>query len=645
MSASEKSPFKGVDEDTALRIIMEGTATETGESFFKALVENLAKVLDTEGAWVTEYMQEEKRLRSLAFRMGGQWVDEYEYDIKGTPCEPVVEDKELVHVPENVVELYLDDPDLKPFGAVSYIGVPLLDIGGCVLGHLAVFDTKPLTEESWINAVFHIFAARASAELQRIRAEKEVREREEKLGRLVDSAMDAIIELNNMLEVNMMNPAAEKVFDSGVESLRGKSFLTFLCEDSAKRFPGLIRDLGSLPEGKRYLWITGGLEAKRVDGRVFPAEATISQYELSGRRFYTIILRNIDEHLEAENKIKLLSDETRYLRQEIRELNNYEEIIGDSQALRRVFDDVDKVSKSDSTVLIMGETGTGKELIARAIHATSVRSDKPLIRINCAAIPSNLIESELFGHEKGAFTGATSKREGRFTLADRGTIFLDEVGELPLDLQSKLLRVLQEGEFEPVGSSETKTADVRVIAATNRDLHKASEEGKFRKDLYYRLNVFPITVPPLRERGSDIHLLAQVFSNKVSERIGVPIEPLSEEQKRILSAHDWPGNVRELQNVIELAVITSTKGVLNLERALPGDTVGTAPLVGDSPGPSEQTVRTMKELHEIERENILLALNKTNWRVSGEKGAARLLGVPPTTLSSRIKALGIKKQQ
>jgi len=390
------------------------------------------------------------------------------------------------------------------------------------------------------------------------------------------------------------------------------------------------------------LWIAGGLEAKKTDGTVFPAEATISQYELSGIRFYTIILRNIDEHLEVEKKIKLLSDEARYLREEIKELSNYGEAVGDSLALRKVFDDVDQVSKSDATVLIQGETGTGKELIARAIHSTSARKEMPLIKVNCGAIPSNLIESELFGHEKGAFTGATSKRDGRFTLAAGGTIFLDEIGELPLDLQTKLLRVLQEGEFEPLGSSETKKADVRVIAATNRDIYKASEEGKFRWDLFYRLNVFPITVPPLRDRGEDITKIAEVFSKKAAERIGIEIGPLTEEQKGILNAHDWPGNVRELQNVIELAVITSKDGVLNLDRALPEKSVSAASSSGDAESP-EKPVHTMKELQEIERENIILALHKTNWRVSGARGAAKLLGMPPTTLSSRIKALGIKR--
>jgi PAS domain S-box-containing protein len=639
---TDTKTLRRLDEETALRIVMEGTASETGENFFKALVENLAKVLNIKGAWVTEYDKENRKLNSLAFWLGGKWVDEYNYDISGTPCEPVVEDKELIHIAENLVELYPDDPDLEPLDAVSYIGVPLLDLGGCVLGHLAVFDTKPLPEESWVNSVFNIFAARASAELQRIRAEDDVREREEKLSRLVDSAMDAIIELNNMLEVIMMNSAAENVFGIKVDLLKGNSFLNMLCDESAKKFPALIQNLGSQPEGKRYLWISGGLQAKKSDGTVFPADATISQYELSRRRNYTIILRNIDEHLEAKNKIKLLSDETSYLREEIQELNNFGEIVGDSEPLRRVFDDINQVSKTDSTVLILGETGTGKELVARAIHNTSGRDEKPLIKMNCGAIAPNLIESELFGHEKGAFTGATSKRDGRFKLADKGTIFLDEVGELPLDLQTKLLRVLQEGEFEVVGSSETIRVDVRVIAATNVDLHKASEDGTFRTDLYYRLNVFPITVPPLRDRGEDIIKLAEVFSNKVSKRNSVLVEPLDDEQKIALLKHDWPGNVRELQNVIELAVITSKNGILNLDRALPKTLTNT---VDSRIQITENSLQTIEDLQEMEKENIVRALAKSNGRIYGEKGAAKLLGIPPTTLSSKMKSLGIKKKK
>jgi transcriptional regulator with GAF, ATPase, and Fis domain len=296
--------------------------------------------------------------------------------------------------------------------------------------------------------------------------------------------------------------------------------------------------------------------------------------------------------------------------------------------------------------LIPGETGTGKELIARAIHGASRRPDKPLITINCAAIPSALMESEFFGHEKGAFTGATQKREGRFALADHGTIFLDEIGELSLDLQAKILRVLQEGEFALVGSSQTRKVDVRVIAATNCNLDQYVRDGKFREDLYYRLNVFPIRIPPLRERGDDAVLLASAFAAKFAQRLGRKIEPLSDPCKRRLMAYSWPGNVRELQNVIERAVITSRDGRLNLDRALPdvpGETVREARPVDEIIHEVPNRVLQLRDLQQLEQKNILRALESTGWRIAGKDGAAELLGMNPSTLNSRIRALRIQR--
>jgi len=632
-----------ISENAALRLIMEGVATETGERFFKSLVKSLAEVLNTRGAWVTEYLPESRRLNSLAFWLAGKWVDEYNYEITGTPCEFVIEEKNMFRVEDNVIELYPDDPDLEPLGAVSYMGIPLLDIAGNVLGHLAVLDSKPMPEESRVNAIFRIFAARASAELQRLRAEGGIREREEKLSRLVNSAMDAIIELDNMLEINMMNRAAEKVFKTVNQSGKHKSFLDFITEESGEKLKRIISELAVLPEGSKYIWIAGGLVGKKADGSSFRAEATVSQFEMQKKRYYTIILRDIDERLEAEKKIKELSEEADYLREEIKTLENFGEITGDSKALRDVLNNVSKVAKTDTTVLIIGETGTGKELIARAVHAESDRKEKPLIRVNCAAIPASLIESEFFGHEKGAFTGATGKREGRFSLADRGTIFLDEIGELPLELQSKLLRVLQEGEFEPVGSSETRRVDVRVIAATNRNLAKEVRNGNFREDLYYRLNVFPLTVPPLRERGSDIAMLAALFTERFSKRTGIPVKSLTEDQFERMMSYGWPGNIRELQNVIERAVITSHGGRLNLDNALPDVSQIIGSKGESSAAGAEKRILTQEELQQLERQNIIAALEKTDWKVSGKDGAAKLLGTPHTTLSSRIKALGIKR--
>ncbi len=343
--------------------------------------------------------------------------------------------------------------------------------------------------------------------------------------------------------------------------------------------------------------------------------------------------------------IESLRDEAEYLKDEIQQLYDLGKVIGESEPFRRTLQLVAEVAPTDSTVLICGETGTGKELIARAIHAASRRKDRPLITVNCAAIPVALMESEFFGHEKGAFTGATQRREGRFALADGGTIFLDEVGELNTELQAKLLRVLQEGEFDPVGSSRTRRTDARVIAATNRDLSTAVQEGKFRTDLYYRLNVFPINIPPLKQRGNDVRLLAEHFVTKFSTRMGRTIDPLGSDCIERLKAYEWPGNVRELQNVIERSVITARQGRVNLDHALPAPT---KPADIELPNPSDhkvKTVKTVRQLQQLERENLELALEQPHWRVAGENGAARLVGIPPSTFQSRMKALGIKRPQ
>ncbi|HEX6800887.1 MAG TPA: sigma 54-interacting transcriptional regulator [Candidatus Binatia bacterium] len=624
--------------------MLEGTATQTGTEFFQALVKNLAFALNTHGAWVTEYFPESRRLKALAFWMGGQWLDGWEMVVNGTACERVVDERRLVHIPDNLLDIYGTDPDVRAIGAASYMGMPLLDLDGKVLGHLAVLDLRPMPAEPRAQALFQIFATRAGAELRRLRAEAQVREREQKLGRLVGSAMDAIIELDRHLTITQMNPAAEKVMGCGTAGIIGQTFSQFLAADSREKLARLIIDLDSRSDGQRSLWISGGLDATTESGLPFRAEATLSRFDIEREPFYTVIFRNVNDRLEADQKIRSLTVEAEYLREEIKSLFGEDEIVGQSEALLGVLRDVKEVAGTDATVLILGETGTGKEVIARAIHRASRRHNKPLIKVNCAAIPATLIESEFFGHEAGAFTGATKKREGRFALANGGTIFLDEVGELPFDLQTKLLRVLQEGEFEPVGSSQTRKVDARVLAATNRDLGRAINEGKFREDLYYRLNVFPIRLPPLRERRGDIGLLAASLAQKFARNLGRSMEPLSQDCIRRLEAYHWPGNVRELQNIIERAVITARDGRLNLDRALPESVSSfTAVLTGRDDG--AQRVRTAKELEEIERANIIAALEASEWKVAGDNGAANLLGMKPTTLSSRMKALGIERKR
>ena len=621
-------------DDTALWAILENTVAETGERYFAGLVQTVSRVLETSGAWVTEYFEDSRRLKALAFWMDGNWVPDYETPIEGTPCERVIDSATLVHFPDRLLEFFPDDQEIHQGGFVSYLGLALRDVDGRVLGHLAVVHREPMPENPRALALFQIFAERAGAELRRLRAEAAVREREEKLSRVVNGALDAIVELDPDLAVTLLNPAAEKLL--GCESRRavGLDFRDFLSPESAERLAALAAE-NSAPQ-----WIAGGLEVVPASGGKFAAEATLSAFAVQRRRFFALVLRNVNERLEAERRIHSLAAQAEYLQEEIRAQHPFEEIIGQSATLRQVLHEVQQVAATDATVLITGETGTGKELFARAIHAESRRCEQPLIVVNCAAIPASLIESEFFGHEKGAFTGATSKREGRFALADRGTIFLDEIGELPVDLQAKLLRVLQQGTFEPVGGARTQTVDVRVIAATNRHLREEAKAGRFREDLFYRLNVFPIQLPPLRERPDDIPRLAEAFARRFAQRLGKKIAPLSPESARRLQAYAWPGNVRELENVIERAVITAVGDRMNLTRAIPE----VAPPASEGATEIDLT-RTYdaEEMVAFERANLMRALEKCGWRVAGESGAAALLGMKPSTLSSRMKALGIAR--
>jgi formate hydrogenlyase transcriptional activator len=360
-----------------------------------------------------------------------------------------------------------------------------------------------------------------------------------------------------------------------------------------------------------------------------------------------LAIENMREYEEIGRLKAQLERENIYLREEILGDHNFEEIVGSSAAINAVLHTVDRVAPTDTTVLILGETGTGKELVARAIHSRSSRHNAPLVKVNCGAIAAGLIESELFGHVKGAFTGALERRTGRFELADRGTLFLDEVGELPLDMQVKLLRVLQEQEFEPVGSSRTVKVDVRVIAATNRSLEEEVAAGRFRADLFYRLNVLPISVPPLRERQADIPQLVMFFIQRHAKRIGRTVEGVSRDSMERLTRYRWPGNVRELENVIERALVLSRSGVLDVGRdflpALPVETPA-PPATQIVPMPTEAAVPVGNgTLEDIERAHIAATLERTGWVVEGPRGAARILDMHPNTLRSRMKKLGLQK--
>jgi formate hydrogenlyase transcriptional activator len=510
--------------EETLRAVVEGTAAMTGSDFFYSLVKHLASALRVRYAFVSECVEGvEGRVRTRAFWNGEGFGENFEYDVTGTPCLRVL-NGEIVHYGRDVQRLFPDDKDLVALGAQSYLGVPVLDPSGPLVGHLVILDDKPMPDTARALPVLRTFAARAGAELARLRADERLRA--------------ALVE---------------------VEVLRNR-----------------------------------------------------------------------------------LQDENVYLQDEIHIEHNYAELVGSSPALLDVLRQIEQVAPTDATVLIFGETGTGKELVARAIHKRSPRHGRPLVKVNSSAISAGLVESELFGHVKGAFTGAIERHVGRFALADQGTIFLDEVGELPLETQVKLLRVLQEQEFEPVGSNQTVKVDVRLIAATNRDLTQAVREGRFRADLFYRLNVVELRVPPLRERTGDIPQLAMFFLARFAKKFGRPAETIPAETMERLIRYPWPGNIRELQNVIERAVVLSRGPALELGRdLLPSP--GTEPQKPE-PAPERSTLAGLAAaLEETERAHILAALERADGVIEGPRGAAKLLDIHPNTLRSRMDKLGIRR--
>jgi PAS domain S-box-containing protein len=433
------------------------------------------------------------------------------------------------------------------------------------------------------------------------------------------------------------------------EEVVGRSVLDFLTDESRRPLVGRLPEIiqaGDRKNVPRQMVTRGGdvldvLMSTRTerDARGEVVRLLVASKDMTERNRAEARLK------EAYGEIARLKEELErerdYLREEVRVSMNFGRIVGGSPPLKAMLARIEAVADTPASVLIVGETGTGKELVAHAIHARSSRANGPLVKVNCASIPDELFESEFFGHVKGAFTGAHRDRVGRFQLADGGTIFLDEVGEIPIALQGKLLRVLQEKTFERVGDDSTRSVDVRVIAATNKDLEKAVEAGEFREDLYYRLSVFPVHVPPLRKRGDDVVQLAVHFLEQVCRDFGRPVPPLTQAQVSALKAYDWPGNIRELKNVIERAVILSRGDGLRLDLSLPAtEPQGPADTV---PAAATGPILTEAQMKEQQRNNLLAALKAADWRVSGRGGAAELLGIRPTTLADRMRALGIRR--
>lgn len=615
------------DDIAALRVIVEGTAHDTGEAFLQSLVRQLASAVGTHYAFVAEFTGG-TRARTLAFWFRDRITDNIEWDVTGTPCEDVVRGS-LCHHPSEVRGKFPDDKALVDWGIESYLGVPLRNAKGEHLGHLAVFDEQPLPAEPRTLFALRISAARAVAELERLRYEKAIVEREECYRDLFDEAPIGYVQEDLDSRFISANWTALQMLGLQPHEIAGTVGMS-LVADTPENKQRVHELFASIAQGRGRGDVVIELRRKD-DGRPVWVQ-WYSRPKPDGKYTRTVLV-DITERVLAEQERARLQDHNLYLQEEIKAIHNFDEIIGRSPALAAVLENIRRVAATDSTVLITGETGTGKELIARAVHSSSKRKAKPLIKINCAALPAGLVESELFGHEKGAFTGAIARRVGRFELAQGGTILLDEIGELSAEAQAKLLRVLQEREFERIGGSDPIRVDVRVLAATNRDLLKAVREKTFREDLYYRLSVFPVHLPPLRDRQEDIPPLVHFLVNKFAMRIGKHIDGVDKETMRRLLSYSWPGNVRELENVIERAVILAN-----------GKTVQIDPDVL-SPGPPLATALPECTMQGVERDHILNVLRQTRGVIGGPRGAAKILDLHPNTLRSRMKKLGIGRNE
>jgi formate hydrogenlyase transcriptional activator len=457
--------------------------------------------------------------------------------------------------------------------------------------------------------------------------------------RVLEATTFSIAVIDSEVKIVLANRAAAEVCGCEVEKVIGRSLYNCIAPNDVVRVAELIHI--ALDRGMSVS--NAECDVLRRDGLTRTLRFSLQPLTLeSGERGLIGTAEDVTERKESEARLRRALDEIERLKNQLQAENhclkeevklghNFGEIVGKSHALSKALYLVERVAATGATVLILGETGTGKELFARAVHDLSPRKDGPFVKVDCGAIPAGLIESELFGHERGAFTDAIKRRAGRFELADGGTIFLDEIGDLPLDLQTRLLRVLQEGAFESVGGMRTINTDARVVVATNRDLGRRIESGAFREDLYYRLATFPITLPPLRERPEDVPLLALHFVKKYGARLGKKIENVPQQLIEKLRAYHFPGNVRELENIIERAVILSTGNTLQLDISF---------ISARQPAPEQEELQTLEE---IERSYIERALAICNWRIEGAQGAAKRLGIPPSTLRSRIRKLNITR--
>jgi formate hydrogenlyase transcriptional activator len=627
---------KQVSDDLLMKI-SEATSGLSGHDFILELTKKIPYLLGMRYCLVSQCANEEKtRVRTISYVDRNRILENIEYDLEGTPCEIVMKGKEYSCLDE------LEKMFPKEKGIQSYVSVPIISpASGEVAGHIAALDTVAIKEEQNQINILKIFAARVGSEMDRLAALKKLeqlneqlsislQETEQRYRDLFEEAPIAYVHEGLDSKFIKANRAALRILGVKPEEVPytyGKT----MAPDTADAQRRMEEAFASVGRGTDTSGVV--LELRRKDNGQPIWIQWWSNPDAGGQFTRTMFIDITEKVLMEQEQARLLA-QNQYLQEEIKYNHNFEEIISKSKNFHKILQQIEQVASTDATVLITGESGTGKELIARAVHNISNRSKRPLVKVNCATLPANLIESELFGHEKGAFTGAMERKIGRFELADGGTIFLDEIGELPLELQSKLLRVLQEGEFERLGNPKTMKVNVRIIAATNRNLEMAIEKKEFREDLFYRLNVFPVITPPLRDRKEDIPLLVTHFIRKYEMKMGKKITGIAPDVMNALSAYDWPGNIRELENLIERALILCRGNTLEY-----GDWV-----------PMKKTMTTngkatAQKLEDIEREHIAAVLKQTNWKVSGEKGAAKMLGLNATTLEAKMKKLGIVRDK
>lgn len=629
-------------EEHLLRTVSEATSSYVGREYFQELTKFITLTLGVKYSLITECANEEKtKVRTISYVEDATPVENIEYDLNGTPCEIVMTGKDYFCADQ------LEKNFPKEKGVQSYLAVPIYSPAtGEILGHIAAFDDKPMDETQNQISILKIFAARAGSEIDRVKTheklnealklanielQQKLKQSEERYRDLFDEAPIAYVHEGLDSKFLRANQAALRILGLKAEEVEGTYGFSFIPDtpEAQKRVKDAFESINKGTDTSGVV-----LELRRKDNGQPVWIQWWSKPDPSGEFTRTMFV-DITKHVLMEQDRARLQAQNQYLQEEIKLNYNFEEIISKSKNFQKVLQQIEQVASTDATVLVLGESGTGKELIARAVHNISNRSKRPLVKVNCATLPANLIESELFGHEKGAFTGAMDRKIGRFELADGGTIFLDEIGELPVELQAKLLRVLQEGEFERLGNPKTMKVNVRVIAATNRNLQQAIGQKEFREDLYYRLNVFPIICPPLRDRKEDIPLLVKHFCQKHEAKIGRKITNIPKQVIDELVNYDWPGNIRELENIIERALILSKGDTLEPGEWIPAEKISQGGDINTS----------TSKLNDVEKEHILEVLKKTGWKVSGEKGAAKILGLNPTTLEARMKKLGIKREK